>query len=254
MKRSELLASLSSTFAQCLNTCREKNTDYAHADDAWGNLALVEHLFPDRISKLQGVIVRLADKLQRMAGATHHGLLVTEESFVDTCHDMIVYAGIAKAMWQEHAEPVRSEVPPYKAIRSSRNTVKPGEGPLRIYVSGPFTGDGSGKAKALNVGFAAAISEQLAKMGHYPHCPHTHTQHLDGFMGGGDKEQEYFMRLDLQYIALMMDAVFRIPGHSPGADKEVKLALALGLPVFHALANVPPSVPPESSECIDPSP
>lgn len=238
--RQDLLDSLEATFTECLETCRIKNSDYAQTDEAWGNLALVEHLFPGVISKEQGVLIRMSDKLQRLANATVRDLKVKDESFIDTCDDMIVYAGILKAMHEEHTFVKLG--PPLRRLLRGRcdNLVQPGHGPLRIYIAGPFTGDGSDEDKMVNREKAHQMQRALTEMGHFPHCPHTHTYELDGIFDNSPiDEYAYFMDLDLRYIEQMMDALIRLPGDSPGADKEVKLAKALGLPVYTCLEDVP---------------
>ena len=258
MTRDELITALEQTFAECLETCRAKNTDYAHSDNAWGNLGLVEYLFPGHVSMEQGVIVRLSDKLQRIAGATLHPLAVKDESFDDTCDDIIVYAAILKAMHSEKtaARTVKFGAPLRRYVRSQHQLAKPGE-PLRIYIAGPYTGNGSEEQKKTNVFSARYAQKRLTKRGHYPHCPHAMTEQLDGILGGGEEEHEYFMRLDLMYIQQMMDAILRLPGESPGGDLEVKLAERLGLPIYHRVDEVPnidPPTVPEEDQCEDSAP
>jgi hypothetical protein len=230
--------------------CQAKNTDYAHSEDAWGNLGLVEALYPPgegafHLSKEMGVVVRLADKLQRVAGATYKPLQVKDETVFDTCDDGIVYFGILKAMFAERlAQRAAPEGPALRRLVRQKTDVAPPGRPLRIYVTAPYTGDGSPEDKYRNTCIAKEAARALALKGHYPHCPHAATAFLDGNKG---LDYEYFMRMDLYYIQTMMDAVLRLPGDSPGAEREVKLAKAMGLPVYTSVDEVPDIVEPKET-------
>lgn len=263
MRRDELLQNMKRSFERCLGICARKNADYAHSEDAWGNLGLVEALFPgiftdqdgrlvNAISKEQGVIVRLADKLQRLAGATYKSLEVKDESVDDTCDDTIIYAAILKAMFAERRgdREIKKGAPLRKYLRGSRDITPPGAGPLRIHIIGPYTGDGSFDAKQANVDRAVEVQHELTRMGHYAYCPHIHTHHLDGvtFDNPVTIEHDYWIQHGLYFIQMMDDAIFEIldPDQpSDGTDKERRLANLLELPIFTTIADVPPAFPPK---------
>lgn len=104
---------------------------------------------------------------------------------------------------------------------------------LRIYVAGPYTGDGTRRAKLANIRRAVNVGRELFRKGHHPHVPHAATDFLDGHGTWDD-----FMRLDLELIERWASALFYL-GPSPGADRELAFAKRLGLKVFTALDEVP---------------
>lgn len=48
---------------------------------------------------------------------------------------------------------------------------------------------------------------------------------------------EFWMEMGLEWVP-KCDAVFRLPGESPGADDEVALAQSLGIPIFYTVKEV----------------
>lgn len=93
----------------------------------------------------------------------------------------------------------------------------------RIYVAGPYT---SGDV-AVNVRNAYAAANRLADLGFAPFVPHaTHFWHMLF-----PRPYEFWLELDNQFLPCCA-AVLRLPGPSKGADKEVQLALSLGIPAF----------------------
>ena len=92
-----------------------------------------------------------------------------------------------------------------------------------VYVAGPLTtGD-----PFLNVRNAVMWAEVLWHAGYdalVPHLGafwHMHYHHT----------YEEWMRLDFNYL-LRCDALYRLPGESPGSDREVAFAKERGIPVF----------------------
>lgn len=73
---------------------QRKNADYAGSEDAFKNFELIEVLTSGRISTAAGILVRLTDKLQRMANLLARPPQVVEESLEDTCLDNAVYSMI----------------------------------------------------------------------------------------------------------------------------------------------------------------
>ena len=97
---------------------------------------------------------------------------------------------------------------------------------MRVYIAGPYT---TGDTMA-NIRTACSYGDIVARRGHAPMVPH-----LSGFMEAiYPQGYETWMRIDLAWLAVA-DAVIRIPGHSPGADREVDEARRLGIPVFEGL-------------------
>ena len=97
---------------------------------------------------------------------------------------------------------------------------------MRVYVAGPYTG----ADPAVNVRAAILVGARLLDAGHVPFIPHlTHFWHLVS-----PRPYEDWMQLDMAWIEVC-EAMFRIPGESAGADREVARAKELGIPVFHDL-------------------
>lgn len=73
---------------------------------------------------------------------------------------------------------------------------------------------------------------ELLDAGHCPFVPHTtstwHMIHPHGY--------EVWMDWDFKWI-LQCEALVRLPGVSPGSDREVDHAKGAGLPVFHSVAE-----------------
>jgi len=106
---------------------------------------------------------------------------------------------------------------------------------LRVYIAGPY----SHFDVALNVREAVRAGLDVLKAGHVPFIPHLyHFAHLL-------EPQPYdsWMTLDLQWLAAC-HCLVRLHGHSPGADREVERAKALGLPVYLDLAACLAALPP----------
>lgn len=98
-----------------------------------------------------------------------------------------------------------------------------------IYIAGPLS---QGHRKG-NREEAIRIASILADEGYFPFVPHLsdawEEQHPRGY--------EDWMAYDFAWIR-RCDAVLRIPGYSPGAEREVEKAKMLGLPVFNSLSEL----------------
>lgn len=96
----------------------------------------------------------------------------------------------------------------------------------KIFISGPYThGD-----VAKNVKIAMDVANVLLDHGFAPYCPHlTHFLHMNNH-----QPYEKWLELDNEYL-IICDAVYRIPGISNGADKEIRLAESINIPVFNSL-------------------
>lgn len=84
-------------FAKGVNLATRKNNDYAGTGDPFYNL---------RRFGLQGIVVRMGDKLARLETlATHNYLAVTDEKYSDTLLDLANYAALAAAfLYQQQVE------------------------------------------------------------------------------------------------------------------------------------------------------
>jgi hypothetical protein len=99
----------------------------------------------------------------------------------------------------------------------------------RIYVAGPYTkGD-----VAVNVRTAVRAGIEIIKAGHAPFVPH-----LCHFMHYLEPHHyEIWMAQDFEWVRAC-HALLRLPGESSGADREVALAEALGIPVYRDMSEL----------------
>ena len=99
----------------------------------------------------------------------------------------------------------------------------------RIYVAGPYTkGD-----VCVNVRCAIEEADWLFSLGVAPYIPHLmHFWHLVI-----PRHYEDWMNLDLDWLP-QCHALRRLPGDSSGADREVKKACELQMPVLYSRDEV----------------
>lgn len=97
---------------------------------------------------------------------------------------------------------------------------------MRAYLAGPY----SQPDQAVNVRNAILAASRLVDAGHVPFVPHlTHLWNLVA-----PRPYEDWLRLDLVWVG-QCEALIRLPGESPGADREVAEARRLGLPVYEGV-------------------
>lgn len=95
-----------------------------------------------------------------------------------------------------------------------------------VYVAGPLTcGDLMG-----NVRRAIEAADILRRRGYAPFCPHLNV--LAEVVCPAPYEA--WMDLDFAWLE-KCDALVRLPGESPGADREVTFAEEHGIPVFRGV-------------------
>jgi hypothetical protein len=75
---------------------KAKNSDYANAEDAFANFTLVEKMTGGRITTEMGFVVRISDKLQRIANLISHEPNVADEKITDTLRDLGTYSKLFK--------------------------------------------------------------------------------------------------------------------------------------------------------------
>ena len=95
-----------------------------------------------------------------------------------------------------------------------------------VYIAGPYTGGDS----VVNVRAAVEAGQAVLAAGFIPFVPHLY--HLWHTIKPGNYEQ--WMRLDFAWLE-RCDVLIRLPGNSPGADREVARAKELGIPVYYGL-------------------
>jgi len=93
---------------------------------------------------------------------------------------------------------------------------------MRIFVAGPI-----GVDYIRNAEIAVDAADRLLLAGHQPYVPHLcgywHLRHFHDY--------NVWTELSLAWLR-QCEAVVRLPGESPGADREVAEATVLGLPVY----------------------
>jgi len=93
----------------------------------------------------------------------------------------------------------------------------------KVYVAGPYS---SGDT-AVNVAEAIKAGNRIVAAGHAPFVPHLcHFMHMLE-----PQHYEVWMKIDFAWVTAC-DALVRLPGDSPGADREVALALKNNIPVY----------------------
>lgn len=100
---------------------------------------------------------------------------------------------------------------------------------LRVYIAGPYTvGD-----PIQNIAGALDMGDKVLLLGHTPFIPHTNM--LWHFRRPHTPDIWY--RWDNEWLKVC-DVLLRIPGESPGADAEVRLAVQLRIPVCYSLEDL----------------
>lgn len=99
--------------------------------------------------------------------------------------------------------------------------------PMRkIYIASPYTqGD-----VAVNVKRQMDAANELMDLGFAPFAPlMSHFQHM-----AHPRSYAEWIQLDWEWLTVC-DAVLRLPGDSIGANNEVAVAVARGIPVFYSI-------------------
>ena len=90
---------------------------------------------------------------------------------------------------------------------------------MLIYIAGPYTADPEGC-----VAYAIAALHEVMDAGHNAYAPHlSHFAEMQQ-----SRPYEDWMRMCLDMVP-RCDMLWRLPGHSPGADREVALAEERGM-------------------------
>jgi hypothetical protein len=108
---------------------------------------------------------------------------------------------------------------------------------MRVFIAGPY----SQGSVTHNVRLVLGVADMLLRRGYAPYVPHLN--HLWQLVF--PNSYETWMRLDFAYLKICQ-AMLRLPGDSPGADREEAEAKRLGVPVYYTLEAFPP-LPDEES-------
>lgn len=94
-----------------------------------------------------------------------------------------------------------------------------------IYIAGPIGADDEGREGRIRTAYG--VADDLRRGGLYPFIPHTFNEY------GRIHSHTYecWMKYDALWLT-KCDALFRVIGPSPGADREVEMARNLGMPIF----------------------
>jgi hypothetical protein len=115
---------------------------------------------------------------------------------------------------------------------------------MLILIAGPYrsgTGDDPQKM-ADNLRRLEQASWPLFRAGHIPVIGEWIALPVWRSAGGtelGDELYDQIFYPTADRLLQRCDAVLRLPGHSKGADNDVRLATERGLPIYHRLQDVP---------------
>ena len=97
-----------------------------------------------------------------------------------------------------------------------------------VYIAAPYSSD-----PERNTQEAIEVMHELMDSGFAPFCPHlSHYAHSQR-----ERLYEDWLELDDEFLA-KCDVLLRLPGESPGADREVALAESLGIPVVYSVRDL----------------
>lgn len=97
---------------------------------------------------------------------------------------------------------------------------------MRVYVAGPLTQGGH----THNIRKAILAATALLDAGHAPFLPHINY----AWDMVTPRDYEVWMDLCLEWVG-QCKALIRLLGHSYGSDREVALAISLGIPVYNSV-------------------
>lgn len=95
---------------------------------------------------------------------------------------------------------------------------------LKVYIAGPI----SGKDQMDNIGYAIRVADTLLDNNYMPFIPHL----ASFWQFHSSLSYKTLTEYGIEWLRVC-DAVFRLEGDSPGADKEVAFAMDYSIPVFH---------------------
>ena len=97
-----------------------------------------------------------------------------------------------------------------------------------VYVAGPITNGDT----LLNIRNGMKAGTELVKLGYVPFVPHN--DFIQYMLDPDALDYETLLAWDLAWVK-RCDAVLRLPGESPGADREVQYARSQGLLVVNTV-------------------
>lgn len=100
---------------------------------------------------------------------------------------------------------------------------------MRIYLAAPYGDHNPDDVIAENVARADAMARELVLQGHVVFCPIKMTW---GWQKDTRLRPEHWWRIDMDMLEHWAEAIYRMPGVSPGCEREVKRAKELGLVIL----------------------
>jgi len=111
MNTEQLLNLHDETCSKCKEIMKRKNSDYTGGKNAKDIFANFNSSVILDIHPVQGLLLRLIDKVQRIRSFTNDKQLqVSNESVEDACEDIINYAILAKAMLIEERKKIEQNL------------------------------------------------------------------------------------------------------------------------------------------------
>ena len=98
-----------------------------------------------------------------------------------------------------------------------------------IYISGPFSNGDT----ILNIRKVCEVAEKIKEMGFLPYIPHLNLLWHMMF----PKDYEYWLSMDEIWV-VKCDGLYRVPGESLGADREVRVARQNNIPIFYNFNDI----------------
>ena len=105
----------------------------------------------------------------------------------------------------------------------------------RIYVAHPIGANDEHRSR--KIAAALEATRALLVAGFAPWTPGMFAASFGNSAADWLLSYEQWCALDMEFLEVC-HAVLRLPGESPGAEREVSRARALGLPVFHTVEEV----------------
>tara|TARA_R110000772_G_scaffold46106_3_gene105336 strand:+ start:950 stop:1291 length:342 start_codon:yes stop_codon:yes gene_type:complete len=110
MTTEELLQLHKNTCETCRDIMKQKNSDYTGGEKSTDPFANFNAASVLGIDPVQGLLLRVIDKIQRIRSFTNDKeLKVPNESVEDACDDIVNYAILAKAMLMEQRSRIELE-------------------------------------------------------------------------------------------------------------------------------------------------
>ena len=102
----------------------------------------------------------------------------------------------------------------------------------RVYIAAPLGKEENWKE---NIAKAVEAWTELTRLGFYAYCPHINCYlHNDS---EADFDYEFWLDYDIAWLDIC-DYLLRLPGYSPGAEREMRYAHENGIKVVYTLPEL----------------